>query len=158
VRGTAEHHAGLFQGAPDRFIRDPKRRALGQVIDQPLERPEGVGEPSTPGPPAHGSKPCRPIGLGHVGGAARARRLVHTVEAFREVAGEPTPHRRLARADDGGHLGHLEPRFCGKEDHRRAGAPPRIFGGARQGLEFRVLSRGQRWDMDCKPSGGKNVR
>lgn len=96
-------------------------------------------------PATHRRQPHGPSLLGHLGGAARAGRILQAFETLSSVAFEPASHRGLALTDNGRDLGHLEPLFCREEDHLRPGPQPRIFGGAIQVIEFRAVHGGQRW-------------
>jgi hypothetical protein len=87
--GTAAHHPRVLQGPTDGLIRDANTGWFGEVIDQTLARPAGDGEPQTPGPPAHGSEQRGPLGLGHLGGAARAWRILQACYTLGQRALQP---------------------------------------------------------------------
>ena len=87
--GTAEHNPRALQGPTDGLIRDANPRLFGQVIDQTLERPEGEGESQTPGAPAHSGEQRSPIGGGHLGGPARAWRVLQACYTLSQIALQP---------------------------------------------------------------------
>jgi hypothetical protein len=119
--------------------RSPVR---GQVIGQTRQSPEGERPSHTPGPSASAGEQHGPIRLGHLGGAAKAWRIVPAVEALGSVALEPASHRGLALPDNGRDLRYLEPLCRREQDHVGACPQPRILGGAIELSEFLVLYGG----------------
>ena len=109
--GAAEHHAGVFQRPPDRFIGDPNAGLLGQIIDSALERPQGERQPEAPRAAAHGRHEFSFVRLGHRRRAARARGILSPFQPLGPIACEPAQPGGLAFADNAVNLGDLEPLF-----------------------------------------------
>jgi hypothetical protein len=111
VLGAAAPKALILQRTPDRCIGDPPPRAFGQIISQALQGLQGEWEVQTAWPTPYSGQQPGPRRRGDLRGAARARRIGQTFEAFGQGTFAPAPYRGLTRADDGRNLGNLEPLF-----------------------------------------------
>src|SRR5215469_9053494 len=84
VMRAAQHDLLGFEQLPNRFIRDPNTGLLGQVIRQPLERPEGGGQPEAAWASSYRLKQLLDIGRGDFGRCSRHRSILESFDTLPE--------------------------------------------------------------------------
>lgn len=123
---AAQHDLPGFEQLPNRFIRDANPGLFGQVIRQPLKRPEGVGQPEAAWASSHHLKQLLDISRCDFGRCSRHRAIFESFDSLAEIPFQPGADGLIIFTHDLGNGWRRQSLFCCQQHDLGAGPQSHI--------------------------------